>query len=192
MYLRLLRQPLRLRLAHTLNPAILFRPVASSTGPSLLSSAFSTLIIPVLPYTSYASSTPNTPCHQKYTTTRPTLHRCVREMTESEFDDQADEFLEDLMDDLEVLESTAGPEFEIDYAMGVLTLVLNVDTTYVINKQRPNRQVWMSSPTSGPRRFELDEEDGNAWVDVRSRDNLLDVMKGELKELVPDVDIEFQ
>jgi|TARA_B110000090_G_C13237556_1_gene391184 frataxin len=113
-------------------------------------------------------------------------------MTESEFDDQADEFLEDLMDDLEVLESTAGPEFEIDYAMGVLTLVLNEDTTYVINKQRPNRQVWMSSPTSGPRRFELDEEDGNAWVDVRSRDNLLDVMKGELKELVPDVEIEFQ
>ena len=189
MFHRLLPRPLRLR------TATLFRPVVSPTGPALLSSTFSTLITPVPPfssYTSHAPTTPNTPRHQQYSTTRPTLHRCVREMTESEFDDQADEFLEDLMDDLEVLESTAGPEFEIDYAMGVLTLVLNEDTTYVINKQRPNRQVWMSSPTSGPRRFELDEEDGNAWVDVRSRDNLLDVMKGELKELVPDVEIEFQ
>ena len=189
MFLRLLPRPLRLR------TATLFRPVVSPTGPALLSSTFSTLITPVLPfssYTSHAPTTPNTPRHQQYSTTRPTLRRCVREMTESEFDDQADEFLEDLMDDLEVLESTAGPEFEIDYAMGVLTLVLNEDTTYVINKQRPNRQVWMSSPTSGPRRFELDEEDGNTWVDVRSRDNLLDVMKGELKELVPDVEIEFQ
>ena len=62
-------------------------------------------------------------------TTTTSLHRCVRDMSESTFDQRADLFLEDLMDDLEGLESTAGKEFEIDYAMGVLTLVLNEDTT---------------------------------------------------------------
>ena len=39
--------------------------------------------------------------------------------------------------------------------MGVLTMVLDGGNTYVLNKQRPNRQVWLSSPVSGPRRFEL-------------------------------------
>lgn len=126
-----------------------------------------------------------------YTTTTPTLHRCVRDMTEHDFDTHADNFLEDLMENLEVLETTAGPEFEIDYAMGVLTLVLNEETTYVLNKQRPNRQVWMSSPTSGPRRFELDE-DFETWLCVRSRENLLGIMKAELQILAPDVELELE
>lgn len=33
---------------------------------------------------------------------------------------------------------------------GVLTLNLGSHGTYVINKQSPNKQIWMSSPLSGP------------------------------------------
>ena len=125
-------------------------------------------------------------------TTTTSLHRCVRDMSESTFDQRADLFLEDLMDDLEGLESTAGKEFEIDYAMGVLTLVLNEDTTYVLNKQRPNRQVWMSSPTSGPRRFELQEEEGvESWVDVRGGAELRSIMEAELKDIAPEADLDL-
>jgi len=113
-------------------------------------------------------------------------NRCVRPMDERDFDRRADELLEDMMDELEALEETAGPAFELDYAMGVLTMVLDENTTYVLNKQRPNRQVWMSSPQSGPRRFELDE-DGEIWKDVRSGENVLSVMQAELKEIAPDV-----
>ena len=37
---------------------------------------------------------------------------------------------------------------------GVLNLTLPPYGTYVLNKQPPNLQIWMSSPVSGPTRFE--------------------------------------
>ena len=37
---------------------------------------------------------------------------------------------------------------------GVLTVRLGELGTYVINKQTPNRQIWMSSPVSGPMRYD--------------------------------------
>jgi frataxin len=36
--------------------------------------------------------------------------------------------------------------FDIDYGNEVLTLKLGSLGTYVLNKQTPNRQIWMSSP----------------------------------------------
>ena len=38
---------------------------------------------------------------------------------------------------------------------GVLTVKLNVHGTYVINKQTPNKQIWLSSPVSGPYRYDI-------------------------------------
>ena len=38
------------------------------------------------------------------------------------------------------------------------------ERTYVLNKQAPNKQIWWSSPISGPHRF---EEDGERWADAR-------------------------
>ena len=41
-------------------------------------------------------------------------------------------------------------------ADGVLTVKLGGKFgTYVINKQTPNKQLWLSSPVSGPARFDL-------------------------------------
>ncbi|KAJ3340514.1 Mitochondrial chaperone Frataxin, partial [Kappamyces sp. JEL0680] len=48
--------------------------------------------------------------------------------------------------------------------------------TYVINKQPPNKQLWLSSPTSGPKRFDWIETERD-WVykrDGRSLKSLLD------------------
>ncbi|XP_075955193.1 frataxin, mitochondrial isoform X2 [Anarhichas minor] len=45
---------------------------------------------------------------------------------------------------------------------GVLTVKVGRDHgTYVINKQTPNRQIWLSSPTSGPKRYDWT---GGRWV----------------------------
>ena len=107
-------------------------------------------------------------------------------LTEAEFDRVADDMLERLCEDLEEIEPTAGEDFEIDYAMGVLTMVLDGGNTYVLNKQRPNRQVWLSSPVSGPRRFELGDPSGNAlghWRDVRNGDSLTSVLERELRDM---------
>lgn len=35
----------------------------------------------------------------------------------------------------------------------MLSLVLPPNGTYVINKQPPNKQIWLSSPVSGPDRY---------------------------------------
>jgi len=48
------------------------------------------------------------------------------------------EFLEEL------LEAEGNPNCEVS---GVLTLKLGEHGTYIINKQPPNKQIWLSSPT---------------------------------------------
>ena len=40
-------------------------------------------------------------------------------------------------------------------ADGVLTVKLSHHGTYVLNKQTPNKQIWLSSPVIGPYRFDI-------------------------------------
>lgn len=47
---------------------------------------------------------------------------------------------------------------------GVMTLI-TPNGTYVINKQPPNQQIWISSPSSGPARFGYSPE--GVWVHHR-------------------------
>ncbi|KAG1705771.1 Frataxin, mitochondrial [Nymphon striatum] len=48
------------------------------------------------------------------------------------------------------------PDADVTYADGVLTVKLGEPHgTYVINKQVPNRQIWFSSPISGPKRYDF-------------------------------------
>ncbi|WFD00201.1 ferroxidase [Malassezia yamatoensis] len=88
--------------------------------------------------------------------------------------------LEDLFEtaDIEQIERQRGAggsltDWDVEYAVrcdevvpltqtGVLNLRLGSLGTYVINKQPPSRQIWLSSPTSGPKRFDFDA-DKNAW-----------------------------
>ncbi|KAI4790282.1 hypothetical protein KUCAC02_034728, partial [Chaenocephalus aceratus] len=45
---------------------------------------------------------------------------------------------------------------------GVLTVKVDREHgTYVINKQTPNKQIWLSSPSSGPKRYDWT---GARWV----------------------------
>lgn len=65
---------------------------------------------------------------------------------------------------------------------GVLNLTLPPYGTYVLNKQPPNLQIWMSSPVSGPSRFEY--VDGS-WVHHRKEGvRLGELLSGELKEIL--------
>uniref|UniRef100_A0A3B3I672 Frataxin, mitochondrial n=1 Tax=Oryzias latipes TaxID=8090 RepID=A0A3B3I672_ORYLA len=67
------------------------------------------------------------------------------------------EFFEDLAD-----EDVAGEELDVLFSSGVLTVKVGGDYgTYVINKQTPNKQIWLSSPTSGPKRYDWS---GERWL----------------------------
>lgn len=64
----------------------------------------------------------------------------------------------------------------MEFSAGVLTVQVEGKGTWVINKQPPNKQIWLSSPVSGPRRFDWIGEDGNegngAWVCLREGDEV--------------------
>jgi frataxin-like iron-binding protein CyaY len=93
---------------------------------------------------------------------------------EQDYHKIGDTTLEKINDFLSPLEDDE--ETELEMSMGVLKLRLkgspissmetfrNQYITWVINKQTPNRQMWWSSPISGPRRYE--------WVPSATTDGL--------------------
>ena len=46
---------------------------------------------------------------------------------------------------------------DITLSDGVLTVKLSQFGIYVLNKQTPNKQIWLSSPVSGPYRYDICE-----------------------------------
>ena len=63
----------------------------------------------------------------------------------------------------------------------MLTVYLGQHGTYVLNKQAPNRQIWSSSPKSGPARY--DWIDGH-WIYKRDGRELFAHFSSELSELL--------
>ena len=49
---------------------------------------------------------------------------------------------------------------------------------YVLNKQQPNLQIWLSSPISGPQRFEMELDDG-LWYQIRTKEELIQLLERE-------------
>lgn len=113
--------------------------------------------------------------------------------SDAEYHLVADATLESLQDILEELIEVVrrDEDMEVMVAAGVMTLSLPPHGTWVINKQTPNRQLWWSSPISGPRRYEY--EDGK-WIYTREMDSdeepstLTETLAGEMKTLF-DVDL---
>ncbi|XP_059194054.1 frataxin, mitochondrial isoform X2 [Centropristis striata] len=88
----------------------------------------------------------------------------IRELSEAEYEKLADETLDALTDYFEDLmdEDFTGAEYDVVFSSGVLTVKVGSDHgTYVINKQTPNKQIWLSSPSSGPKRYDWT---GERWV----------------------------
>ncbi|KAI5302395.1 Mitochondrial chaperone Frataxin, partial [Ascosphaera atra] len=74
---------------------------------------------------------------------------------------------------------------------GVLTIEAPGIGTYVLNKQPPNKQIWLSSPITGPKRYDwvvpTDKQNekeaykwGN-WIYLRDGSSLTGLLKEELK-----------
>lgn len=72
--------------------------------------------------------------------------------------------------------------FDISSAMGVLTIKLGAKGTYVLNKQSPNKQIWWSSPVSGPRRYQWAEAHAG-WRSTRDGHDMLESLVQELHGL---------
>lgn len=73
---------------------------------------------------------------------------------------------------------------------GVLECSVQNHGTYVLNKQPANKQIWLSSPISGPKRFDwvvegegMDQKEGAGigdWVYLRDGTSLTELVRKEL------------
>jgi frataxin len=105
----------------------------------------------------------------------------AKEIDEATFHEVADKFLGAIEGTMQCLEDSVDG-FDISMSMGVLTMHLGSKGTYVLNKQTPNRQIWWSSPISGPRRYFYDSNKHD-WVNTRDGNSLLVELKAEIKKL---------
>ncbi|RWR99596.1 frataxin-like protein [Dinothrombium tinctorium] len=101
----------------------------------------------------------------------------------------SDETLESLSEAFEeILEKQSKiDDFDVSLSSGVLTVNLGKYGTYVINKQTPNKQIWLSSPRSGPKRY--DYVNGR-WVYKRDKVSLHVLLSREMSDLF-DTNIDF-
>mmetsp|Transcript_42636 Transcript_42636/g.166432 ORF Transcript_42636/g.166432 Transcript_42636/m.166432 type:complete len:187 (-) Transcript_42636:243-803(-) len=110
-------------------------------------------------------------------------HPTAADWSEHEFYSTADSTLTSLHDSIEVQSDKLGGEFDIELSMGVLTVTLgNGLGSYVVNTQTPNRQLWLSSPKSGPARYYWDFHE-RQWRSSRDDSYLREKLNGELTEL---------
>ncbi|XP_039961488.1 frataxin homolog, mitochondrial [Bactrocera neohumeralis] len=83
---------------------------------------------------------------------------------------------------------------DVTYGDGVLTVKFgNEYGTYVINRQTPNKQIWLSSPTSGPKRYDFVSTEGQwgRWIYKHSGECLHDLLQRELRKILTEQDFDF-
>ncbi|KAL4119590.1 hypothetical protein QTP88_012389 [Uroleucon formosanum] len=103
-------------------------------------------------------------------------------LTEIDFEQACNETLESLCEYFEQIVED-NPHLEnpdILFNDGVLTIQLGKPYgTYVINRQTPNKQIWLSSPTSGPKRYDFD---GTKWIYKHDGVSLHELLTSELSK----------
>lgn len=98
-----------------------------------------------------------------------------------EISDRAMESLTEFLENL--IEDEAVDDGDVEYSAGVLTLRMGSKGTYVINKQPPNKQIWLSSPISGPKRYDYSPTTGK-WYYHRDQSTLDELLNRELSDML--------
>lgn len=101
-------------------------------------------------------------------------------ISELEYERIVDETLDSLCEYFELIGDTldVGKEYDVNYSQGVLTVKFAGGKTYVINKQTPNKQIWLSSPISGPKRYDFVKK---RWIYLHDGVCLHDLLYEEIK-----------
>ncbi|XP_014219079.1 frataxin homolog, mitochondrial [Copidosoma floridanum] len=71
---------------------------------------------------------------------------------------------------------------DVSYGDGVLTIKFGKEYgTYVLNRQVPNQQIWLSSPKSGPKRYDIID---GTWIYKHDGKSLYDLLNEEIPDVV--------
>lgn len=113
------------------------------------------------------------------------------ELTNVKFEEIVSDTLECLYDRLEeAIDSeherrSVAHDVDITLSDGILVLKLGDKFgTYVINKQTPNKQIWLSSPSSGPKRYDF-RVSRQCWIYHHDGRTMHDLLQQELSEIFP-------
>ncbi|XP_075908830.1 frataxin, mitochondrial isoform X2 [Petromyzon marinus] len=105
-------------------------------------------------------------------------------MGEAAYERLADGTLDALHDFFDELgDAPSSPQdYDVAYAARVLTVKLGRGLgTYVLNKQTPNKQIWLSSPFSGPKRYDWT---GDCWIYAHDGTSLHVLLSRELSSVL--------
>ncbi|CDK24199.1 unnamed protein product [Kuraishia capsulata CBS 1993] len=120
--------------------------------------------------------------YSEATTTGTVIPEDVERLSVDEYHRTAELTLESMLQDLEeLLDSREVPGADVEENSGILSLTLPVNGSYVINKQPPNKQLWLSSPISGPKRFDFT---GGEWISLRDGLKLVDILEEEISSAI--------
>lgn len=138
------------------------------------------------------------------------------DLTDAQYHELSDEYLDNLLNKFEAAQDERD-DIDVEYSVSFSSLlhllffffypsppipylrtflqagVMNINITgigtYVINKQPPNKQIWLSSPISGPKRFDYvivsdgqHQKEGTAtggWVYLRDGATLNEILNEE-------------
>ncbi|KKK14724.1 hypothetical protein P175DRAFT_0497399 [Aspergillus ochraceoroseus IBT 24754] len=119
-------------------------------------------------------------------------------LTDQQFHEHSEHYLNVLQTEIENVQEE-GSDMEAEYSAGVLNISVPAVGTYVLNKQPPNKQIWLSSPISGPKRYDWviegdhmhEKQDtrpfvNGQWICLRDGSNLTDLLNGELGLSLPE------
>jgi frataxin len=112
-------------------------------------------------------------------------------LSDLEYEQVCGETLHSLTERFEELadSSAMGDDFDVSYSSGVITVKLGGQLgTYVINKQSPNKQIWLSSPFSGPKRYDFV---AGQWIYKHDGGGLHRLLTSELSAALKDAAIDF-
>ncbi|KAI1139953.1 Frataxin-like domain-containing protein [Hypoxylon sp. FL0543] len=117
------------------------------------------------------------------------------DITMAQYHDLADEYLDTVLAKFEEKQDEQG-EIDVEYSSGVMTVKIPKLGVYIVNKQPPNKQIWLSSPVSGPKRFDYviysdgqDQKQDSGmgdWVCIRDGEKLTDILSRETGVVLDD------
>lgn len=117
--------------------------------------------------------------HITASTTGTELPADVVALTDGEYARLASDAIDTINDQLDAFFEDNRLDGDVDEDSGVME-VTTTHGVYVINKQPPTKQIWLSSPISGPKRFDF--HDGH-WVSLRDGQRLLQLLQDEINDI---------
>ncbi len=138
---------------------------------------------------------------RNFSSITPTFHHFIsrqlssssssdHDLSTNEYETIADETLESLTETFENLLDKHKLPSDVTYSNGVLTVELEKFGTYVINKQTPNKQIWLSSPFSGPKRYDFLNQ---TWIYKHDGLSLYSLLNKEISNIFKkDQNINFE